>query len=64
MVADTIFKKKDVQHANFSDRHDPEPSLIEGIQLGHDHGLRSKYHLESRSLYQTWLVNFESSVPN
>jgi len=42
---------------------DHSPNLIEGIALGHNHELRSDYHQKNRIVYQTWLQNYERSLP-
>jgi hypothetical protein len=56
------FRNKDVKKTNISNQSESTSTVIQGIELGHDHSLRSKHHLESRSIYQTWLVNFERSL--
>jgi hypothetical protein len=56
------FRNKDLNKNNIPNQPDFVSRVIEGIVLGHDHSLRSKYHLEGRSMYQTWLVNFERSL--
>jgi hypothetical protein len=57
------FRTKEDKNTNFSGQSDLISKVIEGIGLGHDHSLRSKYHLQSRSIYQRWLVDFERSLP-
>ena len=57
------FRNKHTQKTNISKYSDLFPKVIKDIELGHDHNLRSKYHLKGRSIYQTWLVNFERSLP-
>ena len=42
---------------------DHSENLIEGIDLGHNHELRSDSHQASRFAYQTWLQNYEQSLP-
>jgi hypothetical protein len=37
-------------------------NLINGIQIGHDHELRSKQHMDSRFIYQVWLTKHESEL--
>jgi len=59
---DYCFRNKDTKKINISNQPNFFSNVIDGIELGHDHSLRSKYHLESRSIYQTWLVNFERSL--
>ena len=56
------FRNKDMNKNNIPDQCDFVSRVIEGIELGHDHSLRSKYHLEGRLMYQTWLVDFERSL--
>jgi hypothetical protein len=56
------FRNKNTKKTNIYNQPDFFSKVIRGIELGHDHSLRSKYHLESRSIYQTWLVNFERSL--
>lgn len=56
------FRNKDISKTNISTQSEFISKIIDGITLGHDHSLRSKYHLEGRSVYQTWLVNFERSL--
>jgi hypothetical protein len=53
------FRKKKTKETSIPTQY----KIIEGIEIGHDHSLRSEHHLKGRSMYQTWLVNFERSLP-
>jgi len=57
------FRNKEDKETNISGQSDLISKVIEGIKVGHDHSLRSKYHLQSRSIYQRWFVDFERSLP-
>jgi hypothetical protein len=58
------FRSKEQKNTNISGQSDLISKFnLESIKLGHDHSLRSKYHLQSRSIYQRWLVDFERSLP-
>jgi hypothetical protein len=55
------FRNKNTRKNSISNY--PNFTVIKDIKIGHDHSYRSKFHLESRSIYQKWLVNFERSLP-
>lgn len=42
---------------------DHSGNLIEGLNFGHNYELRSDSHQNSRFYYQTWLQNYEQSLP-
>jgi hypothetical protein len=57
------FRNKDPLIKNAPHQADHSLNVIKGIELGHDHYLRSEYHMQSRFEYQTWLENYEKSLP-
>jgi hypothetical protein len=57
------FRNKNPIIKNVPHQGDHSLNIIEGIELGHDHQLRSQYHMQSRFRYQTWLENYERSLP-
>lgn len=54
------FRNKDIKKTNISNQSESTSRVIHGIELGHNHSLRSEYHLESRSIYQTWASEFRN----
>ena len=57
------FRSKNLEKTNVAHIGDHSLNIIQGIKLGHDHKLRSKEHMESRLVYQTWLERYENSLP-
>ena len=55
------FRNKNTKKSSISNY--PNFTVIKGIKIGHDHNYRTRAHLESRSIYQQWLVDFERSLP-
>jgi hypothetical protein len=58
------FRNKNGLKNNLSHQADHSVNVIKGIRLGHDHTLRTKKHMDSRFIYQTWLQNYEKSLPH
>jgi hypothetical protein len=58
-----FFRNKDPLVKNLPHQGDHSLNVISGVELGHDHYFRSKYHMQSRLEYQTWLQNYERSLP-
>jgi len=57
------YRNKDPLVKNIPHQGDHSLNVIEGITIGHNHFLRHQYHLQSRFEYQTWLENYERSLP-
>jgi hypothetical protein len=57
------FRNKYGLKDNLSHQADHSVNTIKGIRLGHDHTLRTKNYMDSRFIYQTWLQNYEKSLP-
>jgi hypothetical protein len=58
-----FYKNKDPLVINVPHQGDHSLNIIEGVELGHNHFLRSEIHMKSRFAYQYWLQNFENSLP-
>ena len=58
------FRNKNIRRHTIPHQGNHAPNLIKGLRIGHNHILRSIHHMESRLIYQTWLVKFESSLPS
>lgn len=58
-----FYRNKNLLVINIPHQGDHSLNTIEGVELGHNHLLRSESHMKSRFAYQYWLQNFENSLP-
>ena len=58
-----FYRNKVPNKTNVPHMGDHTNNIVQGIKLGHDHNLRSRDHMDNRFIYQSWLQNFEKSLP-